>query len=103
MISQTNKSEKTTNLKKLPEPRTDLAHHILKDPYIFDTVQAKEKADERDIRQQPTDHTTKYLLELGQCFAIVGKQVAFQIWATDYYNDLLFYHAPLHAFVVVEL
>ncbi|MDB5014212.1 MAG: putative nuclease of restriction endonuclease-like (RecB) superfamily, family, partial [Daejeonella sp.] len=97
-------AKKTTNfLKTLPEPQTDLAHYILKDPYIFDFVQAKEKADERDIEQQLTDHITKFLLELGQGFAFVGKQVAFQIGGTDYYTDLLFYHIRLHAYVVVEL
>lgn len=36
----------------LPAPQTDFANYILKDPYIFDFVQAKEKADERDIEEQ---------------------------------------------------
>ena len=44
-----------------------------------------------------------FAMELGQGFAFVRKQVAFQIGGTDYYTDLLFYHTRLHAYVVVEL
>lgn len=43
-------AKKITNFSRtLPEPATDLANYIMKDPYIFDFVQAKEKADERNI------------------------------------------------------
>ena len=36
----------------LPAPQSDLANYLLKDPYIFDLVGAKERADERDIEEQ---------------------------------------------------
>lgn len=97
-------AKKITNFSRtLPEAHTDFANYILKDPFIFDFVQAKEKADERNIEQQLTEHITKFLLELGQGFAFVGKQVHFQVGNTDFYADLLFYHIKLHAYVVVEL
>ncbi|WP_083781200.1 PDDEXK nuclease domain-containing protein [Chitinophaga pinensis] len=48
-----------------PAPQTDYANYLIKDPYIFDFIQAKGKADERNIEQQFTDHITKFLLELG--------------------------------------
>ena len=70
---------------------------------VFDFVQAKGKADERDIERQLTEHITKFLLELGQGFAFVGKQVHFEIGGKDFFLDLLFYHIKLHAYVVVEL
>ncbi len=39
---------KITNFQQtLPQPHSDFANYLLKDPYIFDFVQAKEKADER--------------------------------------------------------
>lgn len=66
-------------------------------------MQAKEKADERNIEEQLANHITKFLLELGQGFAFVGRQVHFEIGNTDFYADLLFYHTRLHAYVVVEL
>lgn len=97
-------AKKITNFSKtLPEPDTEFATYIMKDPYIFDFVQAKEKADERNIEQQLTDHITKFLLELGKGFAFIGKQVHIEIGGQDFYIDLLLYHIRLHAYVVVEL
>lgn len=100
---QIEKSKVTNFESTLPAPHTDFANYILKDPYIFDFVQAKEKADERDIEQQLVDHITKFLLELGQGFAYIGRQVHFDIGGSDFYIDLLFYHTKLHSYVVVEL
>lgn len=87
----------------LPKPQSDFANYLLKDPYIFDFVQAKENADERNIEEQLTQHITKFLLELGQGFSFVGKQYHVTVGGTDYYIDLLFYHIKLHCYVVVEL
>lgn len=43
-------TKKITNFKKtLPPTQSDFANYLLKDPYIFDFVQAKESADERNI------------------------------------------------------
>lgn len=98
------KAKKTNNFERtLPQPQTDFANYLLKDPYIFDFVQAKEKADERNIEEQLASHITKFLLELGQGFAFIGRQVHFEIGDSDFYVDLLFYHTRLHAYVVVEL
>jgi len=98
------KTQKVSNFHDtLPALQTDFANYMLKDPYIFDFVQAKEKADERNIEQQLTEHITKFLMELGQGFAFMGKQVHFEVGGSDFYVDLLFYHVKLHAYVVVEL
>lgn len=87
----------------LPKPQSDFANYLLKDPYIFDFVQAKHKADERNIEEQLTQHITKFLLELGQGFAFVGRQHKLTVGNSDFYIDLLFYHIKLHCYVVVEL
>jgi predicted nuclease of restriction endonuclease-like (RecB) superfamily len=97
-------AKKVTNFTRtLPPAPSDFANYILKDPYIFDFVQAKEKADERNIEEQLASHITKFLLELGQGFAFIGRQIHFKIGSSDFYADLLFYHTKLHAYVVVEL
>ena len=97
-------SKKINNFERtLPKPNTDFANYLLKDPYIFDFVQATEKSNERNIEDQLTTHITKFLLELGQGFAFIGRQVHFEIGNADFYADLLFYHTKLHAYVVVEL
>ncbi|GCB36054.1 PDDEXK nuclease domain-containing protein [Bacteroides faecalis] len=87
----------------LPAPQSDLANYLLKDPYIFDLVGAKEKADERDIEEQLVKHVTRYLLEMGNGFAFVARQKHFQIGNSDFYADLILYSIPLHAYIVVEL
>ena len=98
------KGKKVTNFSAtLPPNQSDFAHYLLKDPYIFDFVQAKEKADERDIEEQLTQHIARFLLELGQGFAFMGRQFPLQVGGKTYYIDLLFYHTKLHCYVVVEL
>lgn len=87
----------------LPEPQSDLANYLLKDPYIFDLAGMKDRADERDIEQQLVTHVTKYLLEMGTGFAFVARQKHFQIGESDFYADLILYNIKLHAYVVIEL
>jgi predicted nuclease of restriction endonuclease-like (RecB) superfamily len=87
----------------LPKPQSDLANYLLKDPYMFDLVDIKERADERDIEEQLVTHVTKYLLEMGSGFAFVARQRHFQIGNKDFYADLILYNIKLHAYIVVEL
>ena len=98
------KEGKVNNFKAtLPKVDSDLANYLLKDPYIFDLVGAKEPADERDIEEQLATHVTKYLLEMGSGFAFVARQKHFQIGDSDFYADLILYNIKLHAYVVIEL
>ena len=87
----------------LPQPQSDLANYLLKDPYVFDLAGVRERADERDIEEQLVTHVTKYLLEMGNGFAFVARQKHFQIGDNDYYADLILYNIKLHAYVVIEL
>ena len=87
----------------LPAPQSDLAHEILKDPYIFDFLSLAEEAHERDIEQELVKHITKFLLELGAGFSFVGKQYHLEVGGDDFYLDLLFYHLKLRCYVVIEL
>ncbi len=98
------KAKKITNFSRtLPPTQSDMANYLLKDPYIFDFVQAKENADERDIEDQLASHVTRFLLELGKGFAFIGREQHFQIAGSDFYADLIFYHTKLKCYVVVEL
>ena len=87
----------------LPTPDSDMAQQSLKDPYIFDFLTLHEKHLEKDVEQGLIDHIQKFLLELGEGFAFVGRQVNLEIGDKDYYIDLLFYHLRLRCFVVIEL
>ena len=48
-------------------------------------------------------HVEKVLLELGQGFALLGRQYKIIVAEEEFYIDLLFYHTRLHAYMVVEL
>ncbi|KGN87423.1 PDDEXK nuclease domain-containing protein [Porphyromonas gulae] len=88
---------------RLPEPQSDLANYLMKDPYIFDIMGQTEQMAERDIERQLVSHITKYLLEMGSGFAFVAQQKHFQVGEQDFYADLVLYNIQLHAYVVIEL
>jgi predicted nuclease of restriction endonuclease-like (RecB) superfamily len=87
----------------LPPPQSDLAAQVLKDPYIFDFLTLAEPFRERELELALLDQVQKFLLELGQGFAFVGRQYHFEVGGDDFYLDLLFYHLRLRSFVVVDL
>ncbi len=88
---------------RLPALQSDLAQQTLKDPYIFDFLTIEEPFHERELETGLIRHLQKYLLELGQGFAFVGRQYHLDIGDDDFYIDLLFYHLRLRCYVVVEL
>lgn len=89
--------------KTLPAAQSDLAQQTLKDPYVFDFLTLSKKHNERALEQGLVEHITQFLLELGAGFAYMGKQFHLQVGERDFYIDLLFYHARLHCYVVIEL
>jgi len=93
-----------TNFSRLlPEPQSDLASQILKDPYNFDFLALTESYKEKELEDALTDNITKFLLELGHGFAYVGRQIPVKIGKKERFVDLLFYHLELRCFVVIEL
>jgi len=87
----------------LPPHQSDLVQQTLKDPYIFDFLTLTEPFHERELETGLVHHLEKFLLELGQGFAFVGRQYKIEVGDEDFYIDLLFYHLRLRAFVVIEL
>lgn len=87
----------------LPPADSDMANHIFKDPYLFDFLGTDMPRREVEIERELTEHIQKFLLELGQGFAFVGRQVHIEVSGDDFYIDLLFYHLKLRCYVVIEL
>lgn len=87
----------------LPPSDSDMANQIFKDPYLFDFLGTDMPRREVEIEMQLTEHIQNFLLELGQGFAFVGRQVPLEVGGQDFYIDLLFYHLKLRCYVVVEL
>lgn len=101
---QGKQDNKICNFKtQLPEPQSELATQMLKNPYNFDFLTVGPKAHERDIENGLTLHISKFLRELGVGFAFVGNQYKLIIEGDDYFLDMLFYHVKLHCYVVIEL
>ena len=89
--------------KTLPSPQAELAQETLKDPYVFDFLTRTDDMHELDLERQLTDQIIKFLLELGNGFAFIGRQYSLTIGEKDYALDLLFYHIRLRCFVVADL
>jgi len=87
----------------LPVPQADLARETLKSPYNFDFLSLGKDAQERDLETALTDHIQKFLLELGQGFAYMGRQFHINVAGEDFFLDLLFYHTRLRCYVVGEI
>jgi predicted nuclease of restriction endonuclease-like (RecB) superfamily len=97
-------SEKITNfMERLPSPQSELAEQTMKDPYIFDFIEAREKRIEREIEKEMVANISKLLLELGTGFAFLGNQYHLEVGNEDFYLDLLFYNTNLHCYFVIEL
>ena len=75
----------------------------LKDPYLFDFLTLEEPFHERELETGLIAHLEKFLLELGQGFAFVGRQYHVDLAEQDFYIDLLFYHLRLRCYVVIDL
>jgi len=69
----------------LPAPQSDLANELMKDPYNFDFLRLSEKVKETDLEK-----------------ALV-RQFSLKVGKKDYRTDLLFYHARLKCYVIIEL
>jgi len=88
---------------RLPAPDSDLAQQTLKDPYLFDFLTLEAGFHERELETGLIAHLEKFLLELGQGFAFVGRQYHIDLGQNDFYIDLLFYHLKLRCYVVIDL
>ena len=87
----------------LPSPQSDLVQQALKDPYVFDFLTLQEPFHERELETNLLHQLERFLLELGQGFAFVGRQHRLEVGDSDFFIDLLFYHLKLRCFIVIDL
>ena len=72
---------------RLPAGQSELVQQQLKDPYIFDFLTIAEPFRERELETELLRHLEAFLLELGDGFAFVGRQVVFN---KPFRNTVLF-------------
>jgi predicted nuclease of restriction endonuclease-like (RecB) superfamily len=88
----------------LPAPQSQLAKEILRDPYHFDFLSMTEMYQEKDLEDALAKHISEFLMELGSGFAYMGRQKELRMpGGKSFFPDMLFYHARLKCYVVVEL
>ena len=70
-------------------PCGDLAKEISKDPYNFDFLEISEDFNEKELKDALINNIQKFLLELGQGFAFVGRENRLLVGNTELYANLL--------------
>lgn len=87
----------------LPLPQGELAQEITRDPYNFDFLTLDADYREKELKNALTANITRFLLELGNGFAYMGKEYRLKIGETEQFLDLLFYNIRLRCYVVIEV
>jgi predicted nuclease of restriction endonuclease-like (RecB) superfamily len=87
----------------IPPADSDMVNEVFKDPYLFDFIGTDVSRREIEVERELTKHILEFLLELGQGFAFIGRQVHLELGGNDFYIDLLFYHLKLRCYIVIEL
>lgn len=87
----------------LSVPTGELAQEMTKDPYIFDFTNLVKPYQERELKDALLNEITRFLLELGEGFAYVGREYRLKVGETEQFTDLLFYNLKLRCYVVIEV
>ena len=99
------KPEKTikNELQLLREENKMTPDLFFRDPYVLDFLNLKDTYSEKDLENAILNELEKFILEMGNDFAFMGKQKRITIDGEDYYIDLLFYHRKMKRLVIIEL
>lgn len=78
---------------------------VFKDPLVLDFlgVPAASKLTESELEEALIANMQKFLLELGRGFAFVARQERLALDGDLFFVDLVFYHAVLKCYALVEL
>lgn len=87
----------------LPVEESDLAQQITKDPYSFDFLTIAEPYREKELKDALILNIERFLLELGNGFAYLGREYRLMIGQTEKFIDMLFYNLKLECYIVIEI
>ncbi len=78
---------------------------VFKDPTVMEFLGLPEspKLVETKLEQALIDNLQTFLLELGKGFAFVARQERLTLDGDHFYIDLVFYHAVLKCYVIIDL
>ena len=89
--------------KQLLPPQGKLAKEILKGNYDLGFISLSAEYDEAALEDAIEKRMTRFLLELGEGWAFVGRQKETIVSGKTRKIDLLFYHIYLRCYVVIKL
>jgi predicted nuclease of restriction endonuclease-like (RecB) superfamily len=75
----------------------------LRSPYVLEFLDLKDEYSESDLEEALVTRLEKFLLELGDDFAFIGRQRRLRLDDQWYRVDLVFFHRRLRCLVVVDL
>lgn len=103
LYNRQEKATKHNNFELTLKQNSDLANHMMKEPYVFDLIKLTENYKEQELENKMLDRLKNILLELGNGFSFVGNQYKISIDNQDFVIDLLFYHIKLKCYIAIEL
>jgi len=88
--------------RRLPQDKVS-ADEEIRNPFLLEFLGLKDEYSERDLEEALIRHLEKFLLELGNDFAFVGRQRRLRIGHEWFRVDLLLFHRRLRCVVIVDL
>lgn len=79
------------------------ADEEIKDPLVLEFLGLKDEYSESELEEALILHLERFLLELGNDFAFVGRQRRMRIDDEWFRVDLLFFHRRLRCLVIIDL
>lgn len=79
------------------------ADEEVKDPLVLEFLGLRDEYSETDLEDALIRHLETFLLELGNDFAVVGRQRRLRLDDEWYRIDLLFFHRRLRCLLVIDL
>jgi predicted nuclease of restriction endonuclease-like (RecB) superfamily len=88
--------------RRLPEDNVS-ADEEIRNPFLLEFLGLKDEYSESDLEEALIHHLEKFLLELGNDFAFVGRQRRLRIGHEWFRVDLLLFHRRLRCLVIIDL
>lgn len=78
---------------------------VIKDPYVLEFLNLPEATQwhESQLEQALLAQLQDFLLELGNGFAFVGRQIRLTLDGDHFYPDMVFYHVKLKCYLIIDL
>ena len=91
------------DLEQLRNEREMSADLAFQDPYFMDFLGLEVDFSEKDLESAIVGELQKFITEIGNDFAFMGRQKRISVDNEDYYIDLLFFNRRLRCMVAIDL